>query len=84
MQVGIKKIDEDDIVYIAINAHWEKQYVKLPDLPTDLEWRIAVNTAMPEGQEFIESVDEMFQIGTQVELEPRSVLIILGTQMKEK
>ena len=23
----------DDIIYIAINSHWEKQYVRLPDLP---------------------------------------------------
>src|SRR5471030_267437 len=66
--------EEDDIVYIAINSHWEKQYMKLPELPVTLEWRIAVNTAMPVGQEFIESVDEMLQIGTRVELEPRSVL----------
>jgi len=72
--------EEDDIVYIAINSHWEKQYMKLPELPATLEWRIAVNTAMPVGQEFIESVDEMLQIGTRVELEPRSVVIILGTK----
>ena len=75
-----KEVNEDDIVYIAINAHWEKQYVKLPDLPIDLEWRIAVNTAMPAGNDFIESVDEMLQIRTKVELEPRSVLIILGIE----
>ena len=73
----------DDIIYIAINSHWEKQYVILPDLPTYMEWRIAVNTAMPEGQDFIESVDEMLQIRNQVELEPRSVVIILGIQIKK-
>ena len=59
MQGEIQQIDEDDIVYIAINAHWEKQYMILPDLPIGLEWRMVVNTAIPEGQDFIESVDEM-------------------------
>lgn len=73
-----KEADEDDIIYISINAHWEKQYVTLPDLPIDLEWRIAVNTAMPAGQEFIESVDEMLRVTKKIELEPRSVVIILG------
>lgn len=73
-----KEVNEDDIVYIAINAHWEKQYVKLPDLPIDLEWGIAVNTAMLEGQDFSESDDKMLKINTSVELEPRSVVIIIG------
>ncbi|PRR80799.1 glycogen debranching protein GlgX [Clostridium vincentii] len=77
-----KEKDIDDIVYIAINSNWEKQYVKLPDLPKDIKWHIAVNTAMPEGKDFVESVDEMLQIGTQVELEPRSVIIILGVQIR--
>jgi isoamylase len=81
MFAGWNKEDDgnDDIVYIAINAHWEKQYVRLPDLPADLEWRIAVNTAMPAGQDFIESVDEMPQVGEGIELAPRSAAILLGT-----
>ena len=61
-----KEVNEDDIIYIAINAHWEKQYVTLPDLPIDIEWRIAVNTAMPAGQEFIESVNEMLQVTKEI------------------
>lgn len=75
-----KKINEDDIVYIAINAHWEKQYIKLPDLPKGLEWRIAVNTAMISGNDFIEQVNDMVKVDKMVELEPRSVLIILGVK----
>ena len=78
-----KEVNEDDIVYIAINTHWEKQYVKLPDLPIELEWCIAVNTAMHEGHEFSDSSNKMLQIGTRLELEPRSVVIVLGMR-KEK
>ncbi len=82
MFAGRNKEDNgDDIVYIAINSNWEKQYVKLPDLPTNLEWRIAVNTAMPARQEFIESVDQMIKVGTKIELEPRCVVIILGMKV---
>ena len=75
-----KKLDEDDIVYIAINAHWEKQYIKMPDLPNGLEWKIAVNTAMISGNDFVEQVNDMVKVDKKVELEPRSVLIILGVK----
>lgn len=68
--------DKDDIIYIAINAYWEKQSMTLPDLPRGLEWRRVVNTALPEGQDFIESADEMTPVGTRIELEPRSVIIL--------
>jgi len=75
-----KATGEDDIVYIAINTHWEKQYVKLPELPKHLEWRIGVNTAIISGKEFAESVDEMPLAATSVELEARSVVIILSVK----
>lgn len=71
---------EDDIIYIGINAFWEKQHVKLPDLPLYLEWRIAINTAMPSGPDFVESIDEMLQVGNSIELEPRSVVVLIGTK----
>lgn len=76
--------DGDDIIYIAINAHWEKQYMKIPDLPvgSGLEWRRVVNTAMPEGQDFIESVDERPKASGWIELEPRSVVILCSLQIK--
>jgi glycogen operon protein len=76
-----KDKNQDDIVYIAINAHWEKQYVKLPDLPEDLQWRVAVNTAMSSGKEFFECDDKNSKSIIRVELEPRSVVIILGIKI---
>ena len=74
------KTNEDDIVYILINSHWEKQYIKMPDLPKGLEWKIAVNTAMISGNDFMEQVDEMIKDDKKVELELRSVLILLGVK----
>ena len=73
--------DKDDIIYIAINAYWEKQYMTIPDLPKGLEWRMAVNTALPEGRDFIESIDEMPKVGTKIELEPRSVMILCSIEI---
>ena len=34
----------DDIVYLAINVHWEAHELTLPQLPGGLHWHIAVNT----------------------------------------
>lgn len=75
-----KMKNKDDIVYIAINAYWEKQYIKVPELPKGLEWRIAVNTSMPAGKDFTEKSDDMLKVNQKVELEPRSVLILEGVQ----
>ncbi|MCI9385401.1 MAG: glycogen debranching enzyme [Lachnospiraceae bacterium] len=35
---------EDDIIYIGINAFWEKEEVQLPNLPLGRKWRILMNT----------------------------------------
>ena len=73
--------DTDDIIFIAINAHWEKQYMTIVDLPKGLEWRMAVNTALPEGRDFAQSIDEMTKVGTKIELEPRSVMILCSIKI---
>ena len=73
--------DKDDIIFIAINAYWEKQNMTLPDLPKGLEWRMAVNTALPEGSDFVQSIDEMIKVGTKIELESRSVMILCSIEI---
>lgn len=35
---------EDDIIYIGINAFWEKEEVQIPNLPLGRKWRILMNT----------------------------------------
>ena len=34
----------DDLVYMAINAHWEDQQIWLPPLPRPYAWELAVYT----------------------------------------
>ncbi|MCI8972311.1 MAG: glycogen debranching enzyme [Lachnospiraceae bacterium] len=35
---------EDDIIYIGVNAFWEKEEVQLPKLPLGRKWHIIINT----------------------------------------
>lgn len=35
---------EDDIIYIGVNAFWEKETVQLPKLPLGRKWRVIMNT----------------------------------------
>jgi len=51
------------------------------DLPKGLEWRMAVNIALPEGRDFAQSIDEMTKVGTKIELEPRSVMILCSIKI---
>jgi len=36
---------DDDVVYIAVNAHWEEGIMHLPQLPDDLCWRVEIDTS---------------------------------------
>ena len=58
----------DDIVYIAINTYWEDVNITLPELPIDMNWKMAVDTfeknPIIKSQEPVEGV---------VTMRPRSV-----------
>lgn len=68
--------DVDDIVYILINSFWEKQTAVLPDLHAKFSWKMAVNTALPAGKEFLNPGEGIMVSGGKVEMEPRSVAIL--------
>ncbi|MEQ8155966.1 MAG: alpha-amylase family glycosyl hydrolase [Clostridiaceae bacterium] len=74
--------NDDDIIYISINAYWENQKVNLPALPEGYEWRRVVNTALSEGQDFAENPEEMLQVRTSIQLEPRSVVILISCRCR--
>ena len=40
----IKRRQEDDFFYLALNLHWEEHVFGLPDLPKDLEWKLEMST----------------------------------------
>ena len=43
-----RKEDEDDIIYLGINAYWEKVEVRLPTLMEPLRWSVVCDTARAE------------------------------------
>jgi len=70
--------DRDDIVYIAINAHWESVTVQVPRLPGRLRWYQAVDTGLPPGEDIVEDPAQMKTIGSMLTLMPRSVVVLTG------
>ena len=68
---------EDDILYLAVNAHWEPRRVRLPDLPQGRCWRLLADTFREPST--AEEWGEEPQAGGMVELGPRSVLVLIGS-----
>ncbi|MDE6983751.1 MAG: glycogen debranching enzyme, partial [Lachnospiraceae bacterium] len=68
---------EDDIIYIGVNAFWEKEEVQLPNLPLGRKWRIIMNT------EFEHTADTDYHKLTKwvandtIVMYPRSVVIAI-------
>lgn len=68
---------EDDIIYIGVNAFWEKETVQLPNLPLGRKWRVIMNT------EFEHTVDTDYHKLTKwvandtFVMYPRSVVIAI-------
>ncbi|MDE6620353.1 MAG: glycogen debranching enzyme [Lachnospiraceae bacterium] len=68
---------EDDIIYIGVNAYWEKEEVQLPNLPLGRRWRIIMNT------EFEHTADTDYHRLTKwvandtIVMYPRSVVIAI-------
>ena len=66
----------EDLVYVAVNAHWTAAEMTLPDLPEGYCWRIAVNTGDPKRQTFAEK--EMPLAEKNLLLGERSVIVFVG------
>ncbi len=66
----------EDLVYIAVNAHWEAAHLTLPALPEGYQWHIAVNTGDARQQTFPEG--SMPLAGEHLLLGERSVIVLTG------
>lgn len=66
----------EDLVYVAVNAHWNAAEMTLPDLPEGYCWKIAVNTGDPKQQTFAEK--EMPLAEKNLLLGERSVIVFVG------
>ena len=70
----------EDLIYVAVNAHWNTAEMTLPDLPEGYCWKIAVNTGDPKQQTFAEK--EMPYTQKHLLLGERSVIIFTGQRTK--
>lgn len=68
----------DDIVYLAINSHWEKQTLQLPKLPGRLRWHVAVDTAREDDAAVSMEPVKMTLIQSSITLIGRSAVILIG------
>ncbi|PTQ82226.1 glycogen operon protein [Trichococcus patagoniensis] len=70
--------DQDEIAYLGINSHWMEQPIRLPDLPDGLCWKLAVDTSLPAGEDCTTQVEQMRKIGTEMTLQPRTVILLFA------
>ena len=70
---------KEDLVYVAVNSHWQTAELTLPDLPEGYAWKIAVNTGDPLQQTFEEG--KMPAAGKQLLLGERSVIVFVGENL---
>ena len=71
-----ESLGKEDLVYIAVNAHWHPASLTLPDLPDGYRWRIAVNTGDARQQTF--EKEQMPPAEPTVLLGERSAIVFAG------
>lgn len=50
---GQKEDGTEDVVYLALNVHWEARSVELPGLPEGMCWKLRVNTGVTEAEGYV-------------------------------
>lgn len=70
---------KDDYIYAALNSYWEPLYFEIPNPPSDMKWRVGVNTGMPSPEDIFEFGKEPL-LGEQRHcmIGPRSVVVLIG------
>ena len=76
-----EKTGQEDLVFLAVNAHWIAKQLVLPSLPNGYVWKIAVNTGDLLHQTF--SGNDMPTAGQTVLLGERSVVVFAGMKQAE-
>lgn len=72
---GRNSEDNDDIVCVAINAHWEYQTCFLPVLPNHLTWCMETDSSLNFYKSGFAEDGEKIKIGTSIKMEPRSSMV---------
>lgn len=79
MFAGQKEAGEDDIVYLAINVHWESHTFVLPGLPEDYEWKLCADTERLAAEEWQENAGcTKAAVNGEYQMSPRSVAVFMA------
>ncbi|MDO4298020.1 MAG: alpha-amylase family glycosyl hydrolase [Lachnospiraceae bacterium] len=69
---------KDDLVYVAINSHWEDVTITLPDLRRYGSWYLSVNTSGDGFGRYCYKEEEEVRIEREFVMRPRSVAVFTG------
>ena len=72
--------DIDEIVYFAINAHWEFADVELPGLPTGYVWKLYIDTGRESSDVIVEKNNVMLY-DRRIRMQGRSVIIAVAEKV---
>ena len=70
--------EKDDIVYMAINSYWEPEAITLPNLPENMNWYLAADTATGKNKKYTYEDSEMPKTGFDYVLKDRSVAVFVA------
>lgn len=62
-------------LYIAFNAHFENAHVTLPPPPTHKKWYVAINTAAPPPEDFVEKPTAHPALRYTFDMQPYSAVV---------
>ena len=68
----------DDLVYVAVNSHWEDVTINLPDLHRTGSWYLSVNTYGDGQGRYCYKEHEEVRIDGSFIMRPRSVAVFTG------
>ncbi len=71
---------DDEMAYVLVNAHWHPHRIHLPELPSEYEWHVAVNTLAPIGKDCINCPENRRPTEYQIGIEARSVMILISAR----
>jgi len=72
-----KNSNEDELIYVAYNMHWESHDLALPKIANGCHWSVILDST--KEQKELNITDNKI-----VKIEPRSVVVLLGKIIKSK
>lgn len=80
--LGMLRSGPDDVVYLAVNAHWEDHDLELPELPDDQVWHLFADTGAPGAPAPI-GAEPPLECPGRYRLGAHSVVVLVGRPVPE-